>query len=73
LQRQAGHHGDDVDHRDRLLLRSPRQRENGIVILAASRIGRLFSATGRWRRLPQILLEFVFAGLAVRLAIDSRR
>jgi threonine/homoserine/homoserine lactone efflux protein len=46
---------------------------NGIVILMASRLGRLFSGQGRWRRLPQMLLATVFAGLAVRLAFDSRR
>jgi threonine/homoserine/homoserine lactone efflux protein len=46
---------------------------NGVVILMASRLGRLFSAQGRWRRLPQMLLATVFAGLAVRLAFDSRR
>jgi threonine/homoserine/homoserine lactone efflux protein len=46
---------------------------NGTVILAASRIGRLFARGGRWRRWPQILLGTVFAGLAVRLAFDSRR
>jgi threonine/homoserine/homoserine lactone efflux protein len=46
---------------------------NGIVILAASRLGRLFTTRGRLRRLPQILLATVFAGLAVRLAFDSRR
>jgi threonine/homoserine/homoserine lactone efflux protein len=46
---------------------------NGVVILAASRIGRLFARGGRWRRWPQILLGTVFAGLAVRLAFDSRR
>jgi threonine/homoserine/homoserine lactone efflux protein len=46
---------------------------NGIVIVAASRLGRLFAGQGRWRRLPQKLLATVFAGLAVRLAFDSRR
>lgn len=46
---------------------------NGIVILMASSLGRLFAARGRWRRWPQILLGTVFAGLAVRLAFDSRR
>lgn len=46
---------------------------NGVVILMASRLGRLFSGSGRWRRLPQMLLATVFAGLAVRLAFDSRR
>lgn len=46
---------------------------NGAVILMASRLGRLFSGNGRLRRLPQYLLGAVFAGLAVRLAIDARR
>ena len=46
---------------------------NGVVILMASRLGRLFSASGRWRLLPQMLLATVFAGLAVRLAFDGRR
>lgn len=46
---------------------------NGAVILTASKLGRLFSAEGRLRRLPQYLLGAVFAGLAVRLAIDARR
>jgi len=46
---------------------------NGAVIVAASRLGRLFTGSGRWRRLPQYLLGAVFAGLAVRLAVDARR
>lgn len=46
---------------------------NGLVILMASQLGRLFAGSGRWRRLPNILLGTVFAGLAVRLAFDSRR
>ena len=46
---------------------------NGAVIVAASRLGRLFTGAGRWRRLPQYLLGAVFAGLAMRLAFDSRR
>jgi len=45
----------------------------GAVIVAASRLGRLFSGEGRLRRLPQYLLGAVFAGLAVRLAVDARR
>ncbi len=45
---------------------------NGAVILMASRLGRIFSGQGRLRRLPQYLLGAVFAGLAVRLAVDSR-
>lgn len=46
---------------------------NGAVILAASRLGRAFGGGGRFRRVPQILLGTVFAGLALRLAFDSRR
>jgi threonine/homoserine/homoserine lactone efflux protein len=46
---------------------------NGAVILTASRLGRVFSARSRWRRAPQLLLGTVFAGLAVRLALDGRR
>lgn len=45
---------------------------NGAVIMGASRLGRAFAGTGRFRRLPQYLLGAVFAGLAVRLAVDSR-
>jgi len=45
---------------------------NGVVILGASRLGRAFAGTGRFRRLPQHFLGAVFAGLAVRLAVDSR-
>jgi threonine/homoserine/homoserine lactone efflux protein len=46
---------------------------NGIVIMTVSQLGRLFSGDGRLRRLPQMLLATVFAGLAVRLAFDGRR
>ena len=46
---------------------------NGVVILTASRLGRAFSDRSRWRRAPQLLLGTVFAGLAVRLALDGRR
>jgi threonine/homoserine/homoserine lactone efflux protein len=46
---------------------------NGIVIVTASRLGRLLTVGGRWRRVPNYLLATVFAGLAVRLAVDSRR
>lgn len=46
---------------------------NGAVILAASRLGRAFSGGGRFRRIPHILLGTVFAGLALRLALDGRR
>ena len=46
---------------------------NGAVIMTASRLGRLFSGRNRLRRWPQLLLGTVFAGLAVRLALDGRR
>ena len=46
---------------------------NGAVILAASRLGRVFAGRNRFRRVPQILLGTVFAGLAIRLAFDGRR
>ncbi|UYN95239.1 MAG: LysE family translocator [Enhydrobacter sp.] len=46
---------------------------NGGVILMASRLGRLFAGHGRLRRLPQMVLGTVFAGLALRLAFDSKR
>jgi threonine/homoserine/homoserine lactone efflux protein len=46
---------------------------NGVVILMANQFGRLFTGGGRWRRLPHYLLGAVFAGLAVRLAFDTRR
>ena len=46
---------------------------NGTVIVAASRLGQLFTGGGRWRRVPQYLLGAVFAGLAIRLAVDARR
>ena len=46
---------------------------NGAAILTASRLGRAFSGRKRWRRAPQFLLGTVFAGLAVRLALDGRR
>lgn len=46
---------------------------NGIVILTASRLGRALSGWTRFKRAPQILLGTVFAGLAVRLAVDGRR
>jgi threonine/homoserine/homoserine lactone efflux protein len=46
---------------------------NGAVILTASRLRRAFTRSGRFGRLPQWMLGTVFAGLAVRLAIDARR
>lgn len=46
---------------------------NGAVILTASGLGRLFAGRTRWRRAPQFLLGTVFAALALRLAVDSRR
>jgi threonine/homoserine/homoserine lactone efflux protein len=46
---------------------------NGAVIVMASGMARLFGANRRWRRVPQFVLGTVFAGLAVRLAFDSKR
>lgn len=46
---------------------------NGSMILGASRFGRAFAGRTRWRRAPQIALGTVFAGLAVRLAVDGGR
>lgn len=46
---------------------------NGVVIVMASRLGRMFSGGGRWHRVPRYLLGSVFAGLAVRLVVDARR
>jgi threonine/homoserine/homoserine lactone efflux protein len=46
---------------------------NGAVILAVSRLRRVFALDGWLRRLPQLLLGTVFAGLALRLAFDARR
>jgi len=46
---------------------------NGAVILTASGLGRLFAGRTGWRRAPQFLLGTVFAALALRLAVDSRR
>jgi threonine/homoserine/homoserine lactone efflux protein len=47
---------------------------NGVVIGTASRLGRaLAGAGGRLRRLPQLLLGTVFAGLALKLAFDGKR
>jgi threonine/homoserine/homoserine lactone efflux protein len=46
---------------------------NGLVIAAASRIGSFFSGDNRFRRVPQMVLGTVFAGLAARLVFDGRR
>jgi threonine/homoserine/homoserine lactone efflux protein len=46
---------------------------NGVVIVMASGLGQVFGAKGRWRRAPQYLLGTVFAGLALRLAFDTKR
>jgi threonine/homoserine/homoserine lactone efflux protein len=46
---------------------------NGIVILTASRIRLVLSGRRRFQRLSQMFLGTVFAGLAARLAFESRR
>jgi threonine/homoserine/homoserine lactone efflux protein len=46
---------------------------NGIVIVMASRMGLMFAGRGRFRRASQLFLGTVFAGLAVRLALEDRR
>ena len=46
---------------------------NGLVIVAAGHFGKALSARSWLRRVPQILLGTVFAGLAIRLALDERR
>ena len=43
---------------------------NGAVVLAASRVGAVFTGHGRFGRAPQYLLAAVFAGLAARLAFS---
>ncbi len=46
---------------------------NGVVILAASRLGTAFALNHKFRRISRIFLGTVFAGLAARLAFDDRR
>jgi threonine/homoserine/homoserine lactone efflux protein len=46
---------------------------NGLVIVAASRVGASLLARGSFGRWPQMLLGTVFGGLALRLAFDARR
>ncbi len=46
---------------------------NGIVIVMAGRAGKVIVGRGGLAREPQYLLATVFAGLAVRLAFDSRQ
>jgi threonine/homoserine/homoserine lactone efflux protein len=46
---------------------------NGIVILCASRLARRLIGRRSTTRLPQYLLGSVFAGLALRLAVASRK
>lgn len=46
---------------------------NGIVILLASRVGLIFARQSRFRRASQVFPGTVFAGLALRLALDERR
>lgn len=46
---------------------------NGALVLGASRLRRAVGRSTRWRRAPQIALGTVFAGLALRLAVDGGR
>ena len=46
---------------------------NGVIILAASKFSLAFLRHRKYHRIPQILLGTVFAGLAIRLAVDARR
>ena len=46
---------------------------NGAIILATSRVSRLFSGNRKIKNLSQYLLGTVFAGLAARLALESQR
>ena len=45
---------------------------NGAVVLAASRVGAVFTGRSRFGRAPHYVLGALFAGLAVRLAFDAR-
>jgi threonine/homoserine/homoserine lactone efflux protein len=45
---------------------------NGLVIMTASHIGAAVALPIRFRRAPHIVLGSVFAGLAARLAFDTR-
>ena len=45
---------------------------NGVVILAAGRLGRALARRPRLARLPQKLMGAVFGALALRLALSSR-
>ena len=46
---------------------------NGALVLGASRLGRIAAGRGRFRRAPGMALGAVFAGLALRLAVDGGR
>ena len=46
---------------------------NGAVILMTNRVGDLLAGSSRIQNLSQYVLGTVFAGLAVRLAIDNQR
>jgi len=46
---------------------------NGLVIVMATRVARVFAGAGGSRKTSQYFLAAVFAGLAVRLALDDRR
>lgn len=46
---------------------------NGTLVLGASRLSRALAGRTRFRRAPHLVLGTVFAGLALRLAVDGRR
>lgn len=46
---------------------------NGVVIIAADRLGSALSGRIRFLRAPKLLMGAVFVGLAARLAFDERR
>ena len=46
---------------------------NGSLVLGANRLRRAVAGRIRFRRAPQMVLGTVFAGLALRLAVDGRR
>lgn len=46
---------------------------NGTVIVASRSLGAALSRNNRYRRVPNLIMGSVFAGLALRLALDNRR